>query len=72
VIERGRGASFAAEALQGLSVRRKFVRKKFQRDAPPEAGIFGLIDDTHPTAAELSDDFVMGNGLTDQGVGASA
>ena len=34
-----------------------------------DVGWFGFVHDTHPTAAKLLDDRVVGDGLADEGVG---
>ena len=41
------------------------VWKKLESDKPPELYILGLINHTHPTAAQLLDDAVMGDNLPD-------
>ena len=65
VIEGGGGASFAAEAFDGLRVLRNFVREKFQRDVAAEARVLGFVDHAHATAAEFFEDVVVGDGSTD-------
>ena len=59
------GAGFAAKTLQRLRVLGKIVGKKFQRDKSPELGIFGLVNDTHASAAKFLDNAVVRNGFVD-------
>jgi hypothetical protein len=42
----------------------EFVGKKLQGDMATEFEVFSLVDDTHPTTADLAQDAVMGNRLT--------
>ena len=67
VIEGGCGFGLAAEASEGLRVAGQAFGKEFQGDGTMKAGVFGLIDDTHATAAELIQDAVMGERLSDKG-----
>lgn len=57
---------FTLESLQRDRVMRGFRRQEFQRDNPAEPRVFGLVDDTHTTTAQLFEDAVVGNGLTDE------
>jgi hypothetical protein len=54
-----------AKAFQRLRVTSQFCRQKLQSYKATQPSVFGLINDTHPAAAELLDDAVMGNGLAD-------
>ena len=65
MIQRRGSASFAAKALQSLRVLRGVVGKKFQGDEAAEQRVFGLVHDSHATAAEQFDDPVVGDGLSD-------
>ncbi len=47
----------------------KLLRQELQGNIATQAGVFSLVDHTHPTTAELLQDFVVGNGLADHGVG---
>jgi hypothetical protein len=63
----GRGsAGFTAKTFQRLWVLRDIFGKKLERNKPTERSVFGLVDHTHPATAELLDDQVVRNGLTDQ------
>jgi hypothetical protein len=42
------------------------VRQEFQGDEAPELSVLRLINDTHPTAAQLLDDAVVGDDLADE------
>jgi hypothetical protein len=39
--------------------------QKLQCDKAPKLGVLGLVNDTHPAAAKLLDDFVVRDGLAD-------
>ncbi len=47
----------------------KLLRQELQGHIAAQAGVLSLVDHTHPTTAELLQDFVVGNGLADHGVG---
>src|SRR5208283_2008305 len=55
----------ALEARQGLRIFGHVIRQKFQRDKAQQAGVLGLVDDTHTPAAEFLDDAVMRDDLVD-------
>ena len=59
VIEGGGSLRLALEALQGLMVLGHFFRQEFERDKAMELGVFGLIDHTHPAAAQLFENPIM-------------
>ena len=42
-----------------------FVRQELQGDEAMEASVLGLVNHTHPAAAELLDDAVVRDGLAD-------
>src|ERR1700690_2747929 len=65
MVQGGSSAGFAAETFQCLWVLRYIVRQELQRDKPAKRDILGLIDYTHPAAAELLDDTVVRDGLAD-------
>ena len=56
---------FAAEALQSLGVLGDFFGQELQSDKTIEPGVLGLVDHTHPAAAELLDDAVVRDGLAE-------
>src|SRR5262249_54306833 len=72
VIQSRCGAGLAAEALKSLGVVGRIVGKKFEGDEAAERGVLGLVDDTHPTAAEKLNDAVMGDSLADHERSGSA
>jgi hypothetical protein len=58
----GRGRlSLSLEAGQRLCVSGYFIGKKLHVDKSVQGYVFGLVDDTHPAAAQLLNDVVMGN-----------
>ncbi len=65
MVQCGGGLRFTLESRQSLWIAGDILRQKFQRDESLEARVFGLVNDTHASAAELFDDAVVGEGLTD-------
>ena len=65
MIESGSGTCLTPEALQSSRITGHQLREKLQRDKAAKFRVFGFIDHTHPTAAQLLDDAVMGEGLAD-------
>jgi hypothetical protein len=61
MVQGGDGARLSLEALHRGAVSRQRFRQKLHRHRAAQAGIFGLIDDTHPAAAQHGDDPVMGD-----------
>ena len=70
VVQRRGGPCLAAESGQRLGITSKVGRQELQRDEALQARILGLVHDTHAAAAELLDDAVVRERLTDQGVAA--
>jgi hypothetical protein len=66
MIKRRSGAGFAPETLQGLRILGDIVRQEFERHEAPELSVFRLVNHTHPATAQLLDDAVVRDGLTDQ------
>jgi hypothetical protein len=69
MIQRGRGAGFAAETFERLRITDEIFGKEFDGDEAAEFGVFGFVDDTHASAAEFFNDAVMGDGLADRRLG---
>ncbi len=53
MIERGGRQGFPPEALQSLGILRNLLGQELQCNLPMESGVLGLVDDTHPPAAEM-------------------
>ena len=53
------------EAGQGLGVFGDIIGQKLQGDKPVQGYVLSLVDDTHPSTAELLNDAVVRNGLAD-------
>jgi len=51
MVERGCGAGFALEALEGLAVVGERLGKKFQSDMAAETKVFGFVDLAHTPSA---------------------
>ena len=67
VVQRGRGARFAAEPFEGERGAGEIDRQELQSDKAAEAGVLGLIDDAHAPAAEFLQDPVVGDVRVDHG-----
>src|SRR5579883_2903075 len=67
MIQKGSGTCFTSEALQSNRVLCEVFGKELQGDAAAKAHVLGLIDDTHPTAAQLLENTIVRNGLADHG-----
>ena len=67
MVQQGRGARLALEALHGLAVAGEIVGKKLDGDMAAQAGVFRLVDHAHPAAAQFAQNAVMGDRLADQG-----
>jgi hypothetical protein len=65
VLERGRRLRFEDEAGLGIRVGVKVWGQELDGDVAIELGVERLVDDAHPTLAQLLEYFVVGNGLTD-------
>ena len=65
MVQSGGGTCFAAKAFQCLRILGHFVGQEFQGDEAAKLGVLGLVDHTHPAAAELLDDAVVRDGLAD-------
>jgi hypothetical protein len=65
MVEGRGGPGLPPEPLQRGVASEEPVGKELERDRAAEAGVLGLVDDAHPSAAELLDDPVMGDRLTD-------
>ncbi len=63
MVQSGSGAGFAAKTFEGLRVVRDIVGQELQRDEAAERGVFGAVDDTHPAAAQLVEDSIVGDCL---------
>ena len=65
MIEGGGGLGLSLEPLQGDLVVGESLGEELQRNVTSKAGVFCLVDHTHPPAAELLDDPVVGDALAD-------
>ena len=65
VIQRGRSLRFSLEAGQGLWVSGPILSQKLKRNEAMETRILSFVNDSHPAAAELLNDAIMRDGLTD-------
>ena len=60
-------AGFAEEALERLGDAAGFGGQELERDVAAEAGVFGFVDFSHAPAAELREEFVVGDGARNHG-----
>src|SRR5712692_4247988 len=65
MIQRGSRAGFALQTLERARIAGQFRRQEFEGYVTAEPGIFGLVDNTHPTFSQLLNHTVMGNGISD-------
>ena len=63
VVQGGRSFGLALKTAEGLCVVGEFVGKELQGNVATELEVFCLVHDTHPPAADLAEDAVMGNRL---------
>src|SRR4029077_16427961 len=63
VIEGRSRLRFTAKALEGLGIILQFSGKEFERDQATQAGVLGLVDQTHAAAPQHIENATMGNGL---------
>src|SRR6266852_9300390 len=64
MVERRRSSRLAAESLQRLPVLRYILRQKLQCNEAVKPSVLGLVNDSHASAAELLDDAVMRDDLS--------
>jgi hypothetical protein len=70
VVQRRGRSCLAAESGEGFGIGGEVWRQELQGDGALQPGILGFVDDAHPAAAELLDDAVMRDRLTDQRIAA--
>ncbi len=71
MIQRGSGAGFAPETLEGVGIALQFRREEFQGHAAAQIQILSDVDHTHSATTEPVDDAVVRDGLADQWGGFS-
>lgn len=67
VIQGGRGMRLAAESFERLRVLGYIFGQEFQSDESTKFGVLSLVHHTHTAAAQLLDNAVVRDGLTDHG-----
>ena len=68
MVERGRGPGFTLKAAQGFGVARQIFADELERNETVQPRVFGFVDHAHSASAELLDDAVVRERLTDQRV----
>ena len=70
VVQRRRRPRFAREPAQRLRIPRELFGDELERHGTVQPRVFGFVDDAHAAAAELLDDAVVRERLTDQRIAA--
>ncbi len=65
MVQRGCSLGFSLETAEGLGIAGNFIGQKLQSYEAMQASVFGLVDDTHSTAAEFLDDAVVRDSSAD-------
>ena len=65
MVEGGRGLGLTPETLQSLAVLGHVFGQELESHKAMQPGVLGLVDDTHPAAAQLLDDAIVRDGLAD-------
>src|ERR1700722_265972 len=68
MIQCRRSLSLTLKTGQGLRIASDFFRQEFESDKTVKARVFGLVDNSHASAAEFLDDAVVRDDLADHGV----
>ena len=63
MIQGGSGPRFPAKPFQHRRVLGDQLGQKFKRHHPAQLGVLGLVNHTHPAAAEFLDDAVVRDGM---------
>src|SRR5215831_2069645 len=61
MVQGGRGLCLSLKSVEGAGTDADFFRQELQSDRSRKLRVFGLIDHTHPAAAQFLQDLVMGN-----------
>ena len=69
MIQGGRGLRFALESGESLRIFCHLFGQELQGHKAVESSVLGLVDDTHPAAAEFLNDAIVRDGLADERVG---
>ena len=67
MVQSRRGLRFALETGESLGIAGHFIGEKLEGDETVQVGVFRLVDDTHPAAAEFLEDAVVRDALADHG-----
>src|SRR5215471_2764494 len=69
MVQCGSGFGFAAKPFERLRIVSQRIGKKLKGNETVEPCVLGLVDHTHPAAAEFFEDAVMRDGLADERLG---
>ena len=65
MIQSGSGLRLALKTRQRLRIFGNRIGQKLQGDKSSKREVFGFVDDTHPAAAQLLDNAIVGDRLAD-------
>ncbi len=71
MVQRRCGLGFTLEATERIGIGGEVLRNELERNGTMQPRIFGFVDDAHAAAAELLEDAVVGERLTDQRIGVA-
>jgi hypothetical protein len=71
VVQGGRRLGFPLKTAEGLRIVCEFVGKELQSDMATKLEVFGFVHHSHPAAADLAEDAVVGDRLP-HGLGVSS
>ena len=71
MVQRGSRLRLALKAAERLGILGHFIGQKFERDKTMQPRVFGFVNHTHAAAAQLLDNAVVRNGLSDHGFSRS-
>ena len=67
MVQRGSGLGLALKAAERRGILGHFIGQKLERDKAMQPRVFRFVNHTHPAAAQLLDNAVVRNGLSDHG-----
>ena len=71
MVQRGRGLGLALKAAERRGILGHFIGQKLERYKAVQPRVFRFVNHAHPAAAQLLDNAVVRNGLSDHGFSRS-
>ncbi len=65
MVQRRRGTGFQQKPVESVLIARELRRQELQRNLASQVKVLRLVNDSHPSAAELAGNAVMRDGLAD-------